>query len=476
MENNNNIYIMQNLPLELTLAIKNNVSDMKLQRRLNELFAEKGLSTNTVYELFNNTLDPEKLDKIETIALSMEIYKETNNEKINPNNYYSDSDIQGYNSYIPKDYDKMDLLNLKNVTKINEYEYSVYMSWELLSKIRKNRLYTHEKEIQRAPKYVTLPNGEVVLKENLNLEGVEDLKQRFKSRDIKVTTITFALLLQKGKQAKYQFDEYKPKEGMKVDEVEKTKEQFGILGDMFIKPDFNKESPNYAPFIISDGNHRFTAGCDAFEEKKLHGQKLEGGLMVSIHISDSVEEKIFVDDIFKRSDTDIEWRQSMVETDSSKCVDELIKKIDLFKDNSIARIFEEMKINKSLTYSTILKKAIDETNINLTDKVEVKFDTDAMSSIINELISHLLNRSNMFVDLKHMKESSYLLDSGMFAGYIAIAYALKDTWDVDKMINIAIKLLELNKGNEIRKMKLDQKSVNIKNVYEFFSNLVKEMK
>ena len=471
---NNKVYIIQNLAGYLTIEIKKNVANMKLQKRLNELFVEKGLSANIVYEIFSDTLDVENLDNIETIALATILYEETNNEDINPSNYFSDLEIQSYDTYIARDYDKMDILELENVTKINDYEYSFLASWELLSKIRKNKLYVWNKEIQRGSKYVTLPNGDVVEKENVNMEGVADLKQRFIAKDIKVTTITFALLLEEGKKAKYKFEEYTNKQGMKVSEVEKKK-QFGTVGKMFIKPDFDKKSSSYAPFIISDGNHRLTGGCDAYDEKQAHGQTLEGGLLVTIHIGTAVEEKKYIDDVFKRSDTDIEWRESIVETDSSKCVSKLVEKIKLFKENPPASIFEQMNINKSLTYTNILRKAIEETNIDLNDQVDIKFATDKMANVINELISYLLNKSNMFTTQKHMKESSYLLDSGMFIGYIAIAYKLKDTWNVDKMIIIADKLLNLNHNSIIKKLKLDQKNINAKQVYDFFSNLSEEV-
>ena len=466
--NNKILQSKDKLFVEINKVLEDRKTDMKLQKKLNDRFLEKGLGNNTVNAIFTNNMAIEQLEKdsIRLICLTEGLYnelKETNKYDLDISKYFSDNEILAYKTYVPKREELITSLDLKNVIKINKYEYMTYMTWEYLSKLRKSGLPKYNKNIQRPAKIEVLSNGEYVYRMNVNKDGINDLKNRYEGKDkdgnivedenkkILTTAISFCVLMEEGKEPIFNWN---------------GNNEPNSVGDLFIKPIFDIDSENFAPLIIDDGYHRFLAGCDAYDECESNGEKLEGGLAVFIYLVAPERAKVHVDDTFKRTDISKEEKESISKTPVTDALDTLIDKTSVLK-NHTAPTFEYYSAFKgNITYRTLLIKTLEETGINF-NKV---FITDRKMSKMANIINNIFN----YYEENNIDKDSLLYSSGIFVGYIAIANELlreNDKIDLDVIARISEELIQLKDSLELRDMNLNKRNLKVKEIYKFFEKL-----
>ena len=463
--------------LEINQVIKDRGRDIKLRKRLNDKFLKKGLDGNTVSALFSHTMELQQLeieDINKLICLTKSMYEELDKlekYRLNTSDYFSDMELLAYDLYRPEKEELLKSIELENVIRINDYEYLCYLSAEYLSKLRKSGLLKYRFDIQRPARIKKGKNGEISEQMSINKENVIQLKNRFKglkesgeketnpSHDIITSQIYFCVLLEDGKTPLFKWTG--------------NKEKLGSVGSLSFTPVFDKESENYAPFIIPDGYHRDLALCDAYDEEIQKGIKIEKGFSVLIYLGDKEKAITHVGDTFKRADINTFEKKKIEKSDVVEATDKLINGIKIFNEDNIAPDYEYFNIygGKYITYRTLLIDSMKETG----DKFDNWFASDRkvnkMAKFINTLFSYF--------DSENISKDSLLYSAGMFVGYIALANELVDSnikeSDMEVIDYIGTELIELENSNELKDMKLNNKNLKIKQVFKFFEKMAMEV-
>ena len=266
----NNIYVKDNKLNELynhiDILLKYEKGNMKLINNITKEFIKRGLPSNVPVMLFENELEISKLTEDELIAFvycAYYYFVDSKDDKINnttleyafpyikdlkPTIYFNDNKILQNKLLKPESNDIDEYITFNEFQQINEKEYQGIVSYKQLSIWRNERKIAYMKEIQRAYKIVTLPNGLTVKKENYNKAGLKDLVKRFKAKDIMTTQISLTIILDDGKSPEFEF-------------IKNKNTQF--TGDLIVKPVFDRNKEDYAPLCINDGAHRYNAAADA---------------------------------------------------------------------------------------------------------------------------------------------------------------------------------------------------------------------
>lgn len=462
---------------EINKVIKDRHKDIKLRKRLNDRFLRKGLDGNTVLAIFSNTMELQQLeieDINKLICLTEGMYEELKDlelYKLKPSNYFSDMELLAYDLYKPEKEELLKDIQLNNVIRINDYEYLCYLPASYLSKLRKSGLLKYRFDIQRPARVKKGKNGEIVEQMNINKNNIAELKNRYKglkengekeinpSHNIIVSQIYFCILLEEGKTPLFKWD---------------GKKESGSVGSLYFKPVFDRESDNYAPFIIPDGYHRYLGKCDAFDESNGEGELVNEGFSVLIYLGDKEKATKHVEDTFKRADINSNEKKKIEKSDVVDATDKLINGIKIFNEDNIAPDYEYFNIynGKYITYRTLLIDSMKETGDNfdilfLSDK-----KIDKMAKFINTLFS--------FFELENVSKDSLLYSAGIFVGYIALANELVEAKNVKEssveiIDYIGSRLIELQYSQELKDMKLNNKSIKIKEVFKYFERLGMEV-
>lgn len=446
----------------LTLVIQNEIANMRLQQDINKEFSAKGLNLDIPALLFNKGLTVHEIKNENVlIALAKSIFNfAKTNEKdlkvnINPTDYFTDTIITNYEVYQEAEkQEELKTIVFEDCQKVGNNAYWFFIKAKQLAQIKENNKLGNFEGIQRARKIVKLPNGEEIEKINVNKDGINSLIERFKKHNIKPTTITFTVLDMPNKEPQVEFiKEYK---------------NFGRLE---VTPNFDSSSIHYTPMIINDGNHRSTALADAyFEDTEVEDE----GLGVFFFLMSPNEAKQYTADTFEQNSTDKTYAKTLKDTPENRFIQYVTTNSKTLK-NKVANIISECKIKKSLTYLSVLNDTVNLMNIEKLDNdVTSEREARKISNVIDMLIEYL--SSQYFGDdIEVMKEHNFLLKPNMFVGYLAIANVLKNNENVNLLTgDIADKLIKINEDLN-KKLKLDIKDCNVKNIYEYFEKIAKEV-
>lgn len=463
----NKLYLLNELPNELYKIIQKEINNMKLQKKLIESFAKKGFSTNLVDEIFKDQIDIENLNKMELICLDIALYEYTEIDDIKPEHYYSEAELKAFESYKVEQEERIEEIEIP-VTYLGKNMFQSYGTGKTFTLWRKNRIAGYDKNIQRPSTVVTLSSGEKRRKATLNLKGVENMEKRMLNKDIFPTSIAFATIKYKGKKPNFRY----------------VGEEFiNGKGTLYIKPVFDSNKDDYAPFLIIDGYHRYTAICNAYEdnyekyryEANQDLKELNVGLGCYIFLMTEEEAKQYVDDSFERNDTTKEGRYSLKNTPAKDVANEIIDKVEYFSTN-YSNNSDEFEISKnSIICRDSLAIAIEESQMDLMDQWEVNEQVENMSEFLNLLLKYIVEKTNKFTDIYDIKKNSNLFSLNMAIGYFAMAYTLKDNYNLNTIIRIGNTLVKLDAEKEFKQLKLSNKSANVKKVYDYFKNLVEEI-
>lgn len=454
------------LQKELNKRLNEECNNIQFMMNLNQSFGEKGLSLK-IPALLLDTDDLTSFDDlstIEQITLLDSIYNfyDKKLKVFNPENYFSDSELSRWDTFIPTQEladGSINQIKFKNVIKISDSHYVSYMTLEEIYLIKKNMLVRYNKQSQRKPSKKTIgTKGFTVEEISLDESAKEAIKAEFKQGKFTPNLITFNMLVQDGKIPQ------------KIEEG----------NDVVVIPNYDRNSPNTTYVDCIDGYHRFIAAYEAYKEELEKGKKLEGGLIVSLVEMTLEDARNYVVREFKRSATDSKWLKAITENDYTKTADDIIRKINLkpigidnFKE-VVGIEYEDVQLFDKLTYRDIFVSALELTNLNVSVTGLRIVETNKVAEIINIILSHIAY-AYFNKDYKNLIKKSYLLDYNMFIGYIAIADTIKNEEDYqEKSVLIAEKLYKLNSNHKaIRKeLSLGYKNFSIPKIYNYFKALV----
>lgn len=457
-------------------VIELNKNNMKLQKKLNERFMEKKIDNSTIYSLFRGDIELEQIenDDIRIICLLEGISKEIapeilykNKINVNIDDYFTEGEILKYKLYQPPKDEFITSLNLKNVRRINKYEYEVFMSAEYLSKLRKSGLPKYYSEFQRPLKIVVSKNGEIKKKKSMDKENLKELTNRFmgldidgnplkgESYDIITTDIYMFSIWEDGREPFF---------------VWEGDNEPNSIGTLDITPVFDYTSENYSPLIIPDGFHRLTAICDAFDIMESKGEYLDKGFIVHLVLCKIPRTNQFITDVFKRTDIQKDVKEAVSKNPLNDALDSIIENCYVLKGN-VANTYEDCKMLKLLTYRNVLLKSLRLTKIDFSRK----FMVSSKMSKIGEIISYMFEK---FENSEEVKKDSLLYSSGIFAGYIAIGNTiLEESNKVDYSIlsKICNSLIKMGSENIFDDYGVEGKHVKVKELYNLLETVTMEV-
>lgn len=441
----------------LDKIVYDNREKQKLIGYIGKGFIEKGLFYHIPQQIFSDGLDLEKLETVELMQFTKSAKEFLKLDILKLENYFSNAELIAYDTYVPPQEEIPDYVLFKCATKLNAKSYSTPLYPTKSSEMRKYRQYMYYKPAQRPAKNIVRKGKVVGTKENVNKKGVQDLTERFIEGDIFPTSIAFSVLRYEGKKIGIVFEPY---------------EGFDNIGDLKIYPCWDKEDPNYTPFISNDGYHRLTANADSYDVTIDNtGEIIETPLVAIINIMTEAEAKQYVQDSFKRNYADLEELKAMSPSNENNFVSSIIDKSEVLKDK-VATTFKNIKITDSYTSKDILAKAIKISNFDIVDEIESELQSEKVAKIVDLIVNRLCKEyySN---NIREM-ELTNLLAINMFVGYFAIADVLKsDSKYISKMVKIVDELFL--RTEEFNTLKLNNKSCNVELVYEYFKNLVAEV-
>jgi len=445
----------ENIYKKLSSQIDNTTMFLNITKQL----SKKGLNTMVIPSLMDETKTVSELSDMELIAILQGIFETFNEKEFNPENYFGENTISEYEDYFYQE-EKVTELNLKNFTKIDDFNYSGYLSYKDIYLYYTNMLIRYNKKSQRASKLKLIgSNKDIVVREmDINMSSVEEIAMDMINGMYEEDCITLNIRLI-NEQTVPQF---------------KFTPRFENIGDIKIVPNYDRKSKNYTSVDCIDGMHRIMASVIATRKyKEKTGEWLKGGLLVKLTLRDLKGARRIVGQTFKRSDTDINWLESLNDDDNYKFINELLEKIDILKNTPDT--YEEYRAYKTYTYKSILVSYIKNFSglTNLNSISARKFLTDKIARFISIIVETYKYK---YKDLNSIKNNTNLLNSTMFIGYLTIALELnaKNKLDDDIIFKVAESLEELDSKGELDKIVPNKKSVSVKNISDYFINLVKE--
>lgn len=431
------------------IIIKNN-NNMKLIKRVNEEFIKKNLALNTPTLLFEENIDIEELSINELICLTTAFYDYFKYDSLDVNKYFTGEQLLDYRVDVKDKQELGKVLKFEEVRKLDNKNYIWVGSAKEFSLLREYRKVAYFKKFQRASKIERLRDGTEVKKISINKESVNAMKNRFIDKSLFPTAISFTVLKLNGKTPNIKFEaEYKN------------------TGTLYIEPNFDINDKQYAPFIVTDGMHRFTAKCNAQDEtKKETGKDLDSDMPVIISIMTEDEASTYIEDVFKRNDTDIEWTRVIKPTDSNKFIDMLVEKSEFLNKNTIDTN-AQLKKSSKLTSKAILQECMKYTNFQVSNEIFAEDEANLSATIIDNLIGYIC-KQYFENDIEQMKKT-YLLSKSMFVGYIAIASKLiNDNNYKSKLKLIGDKLYYNIDNDEIKSLNLNRVNTDFHEIYKYF--------
>ncbi|MEX0082988.1 hypothetical protein AB2T90_11180 [Clostridium butyricum] len=359
----------------------------KLIEQLTIEFTRKGLGITIPKELFLNKIEVDKLTETELIAFCITTYDffredEIKNKRdyildIFPRNYWYSKKIDEVRlmQNIPQEVSSWLVFPLAQ--KINDYEFQVVLRPEKVDYMESNRLYRYDKNIQRISKVVKLPNGERIIKENYNPEGLKDLKERFlnKKRKLMTTQISFTLLDIRGKKGECYFDKQYSEEGIEV-------------GTLRINVCFDESKDNYFVPVLNDGAHRWKSFNSAYNKAKRDGVPFNNSLTAMFRIATEDEAKQFTADSFKQNSCDKMYVKNLEDTPINKLVNKFIDNSGYYKD----RVSKGSKTDEGMwaNYNE-MRNTFESLNIDLNNDLRAISTASKMGNVTNLIMSYLLN-------------------------------------------------------------------------------------
>ena len=440
--------------------IKENRRSTKLIKYMQEEFIKKGLLQQVPYQIFSDGLDLQDLDTINLIQFTKSIKEYTDNESLNLKNYFSDTELISYDTYVPIQEEAPEYVLFENVTKINAKSYMCPLYPTKSSELRRYRQFMYYKPAQRPAKNIIKKGKIVGTKANVNEKGVKDLEGRYIKGDIFPTQIAFSVLSYEGKKIGVIFEPYN--------------EEIPNFGKLKIYLDWDKESLTYTPFISNDGYHRLTANANGYDVRlEATGEEIKTPLIAGINIMTEGEAKQYVYDSFKRNFADEDELKAIAPTNENNFIDNVIEKSDVLRDR-VATTFKNIDLSDGYTSKDILSSTIKISKFDIVDEIEVEMQSDKCAKIIDLIINRLC-KEYYNDNMKEMQES-YLLLPNMFIGYLAIADTLKnDGKYISKLVKIVEELYLRTEEDITGLLKLKNKNCDKEIVYKYFQNLVTEV-
>jgi hypothetical protein len=449
----------------ISLILKEHYNNKNLANAITKKFREKNINVRLMSSLFGGEKKWQNLTDYEKVAFVDGCHEGMPDmEILDINKWFSDEVLVKYDSKI-REVKEVNSIFLKDFRKINDYNYLGYAQLEDIYNWFNNTLLIYNYEAQREPTYKTLGTGEkkiIYETYTINDKAKMEIAKSIIDGTYEEDMLIYNVLIQDN-----------PKNILQVKEFEKYNSK--TIYDVEIIPNYDRLSNNYTVVNPLDGWHRTVAGVLAYEEAYKMGKKLDDrGFPLKLTIRDLQGSKNVVNQIFKRTDTSQDWLDQLDNNDYNLFVEALIEQSEVLREK-VSKTYEQYLVNEgNITYSAILSETIEKmcTNIQVNNRLNRRTVAGKMAMVIDDLFeAFLMKRGTMH----NLINNTHLADVNIFIGYLAIANILSELKNYDnELLEIANKIMELT-NEELLPLKLINKGVSIKNVYNFFERIVKEV-
>lgn len=437
--------------------IKKEYNNKDLINAITQVFAKKGLSSKFIEGLFSEDITFDNLgDIILQIAFIDGCYEYFKTDNLKLENWFNNKELLEYKTYMNTQ-ETRTVLEFRNGIKIDDKNYVFYMPIEDIYSYMKDGLLPYKFETQRKGKYKKIGNR-VTRVITLNKKAVQEIAQLVKEGKYEEDMIILNALIT---------------DDNHIDYVE---EKVDNSYNLTIRPNYDITSPNYTIVNPIDGYHRLQGFFTAQAELISEGKEVKAGLIAKVVFRTVEEAKRIVEMSFKRTDTDKDWLKSIEDSDYNKFINDLESSCEVLK-GKIASTYDEYKVfDGMLTYNGILRDTLEKCmNINVNDVSESSRAIISISETLNILFDNLIKK---YGNMKKLVDTRLLMDVNMFAGYLAIANELiKEKNRIKKVVildSITEKLCSLTR-EDLKNLDLSKSKADIVPIFEYFSNLAREV-
>lgn len=441
--------------------LKNEINNKELTTSISKKFKEKNIPERLMMALFNEDKQWSDITEFQQCAFLDGANEVLKRKDLNIENWFSDQILMEYDTTVIEK-TPMDSAVIKNMIKIDDANLLGYVPMKELYRWVMEDIAMYNYSAQRKPEYVEIGTGEkkkIIKKYSVNDKNVTEMSKAMLAGDYEEDMLWYNVLIRDQKNI--------PQVSMI-----KTKQE-GIV-DVTITPNYDRKSDNYTYFNPLDGWNRTIAGCRAYEEAQRKGIEVNFGFPIKVTMRDLKGSQKIVNQIFKRTDTDKQWLDQLEDNDYNTFVDMLVSKSSIL-NKKVVKTYEEYEVvNGSITYSAILAEAVRmcATDIQVNSKIQRIKISQVIAEIIDTLFEFFMTKH---LTMKELIKETHLADVNLFVGYIAIANTIRELDDYDSvLLEIGEKLCSMP-DEEFTRLKLINKSFSIKNVYNYFEKLAKDV-
>ena len=348
-------------------------------------------------------------------------------EECNPTNIFKQEDLLIYESFINEELND----NSIKLTHFLKQGHSTYLGYASVAEIAEwldNQKIFYNYNTQREAKYVTIGTTDLIkVREwNINYQKVAEIEQSILDGDYKPDTIILNLRVINNEHNNTQIY---------------PTNLFENLYNVEIIPNYDLIDNKTTIVDILDGAHRIIACSKANRRyRQQTGKDLTlklNVLLVSMDINDG---KRFVQQLFKRSDTNKEWLDDLKDDKSSMIIETLITKSEILKDN-VRVTKNELKHFGGFTTKTILRETIESLDLPFNNVSKCQSVMKQMALILDNLIECIKDNLH-YNSLDELNKNTMFLSYYMFILYVLIAYKLRQREDLSILDDICNKIIE----------------------------------
>jgi hypothetical protein len=445
--------------------LKEQYKNKKLSDAITKKFREKNLNIRLMSSLFGGEKQWQTLSEYEKIAFVDGAHDGLPDmEILDINKWFSDDVLVRYDSAV-KEIKEVNSIFIKDAIKIDDYNYLGYAPISDIYNWYSNTLLIYNFEAQREPVYQTIGTGDKKI--TFETYSINDKAKMEIAKSIIAGTYEEDMLI---------YNVLNQENSKNVLQVRETlKYGTETICDVEVTPNYDRTSNNYTVVNPLDGMHRTLAGVLAYEEAYKMGKTLDKkGFPLKLTIRDLQGSKNIVNQIFKRTDTSADWLSQLENSDYNMFIEALIEQSETLKEK-VSKSYESYFANQGhLTYSAILSETIEKmcTNIQVNNRLNRRMTAGKMAMVIDDLFESFIMK---YGTMHNLINKTHLADINIFIGYLAVANILHELKNYDDVLmKISNKIISLTE-EELIPLKLINKGVSVKNVYNFFEKIAKEV-
>ncbi|GAV11376.1 DNA sulfur modification protein DndB [Paenibacillus sp. NAIST15-1] len=430
------------LPDVLTEVNKNK----EMQRDIEEILATKhNIARGTFAEiLINNGRFDEILNNIERTVVVKVVNEITNDNRVNPSNFYTKTEINKANKYKRTNGGEVSLpYTFESVLKTSDIDYLTVLSYQDIAKLWNYGILTYNFQSQRLSKKKMNSKNKIVEKADVNLRSVKNIVRLMQEGKYSPSTLLFNVLVDGKSSIEYEDGELTVTEESTIN--------------------------------LIDGMHRVQAILKVIEENP----DFEGYMNVDIkhYTLEKAQQLLAITNMVNRFDKTL-IKNYMAESIGAKITKDLMTIAELKNKVSI-----KTTLDKKLNYYTnfaILSEAIE--SVFEPENTKDQFD---YADVLKKFFGYMIpSYEEKFKNKNEEIKTSWFTHHNMFVGFVVIAKKLYDKYGKDYPVDEIVRIIDgidfsKNEDSELNQILTTQGKVNSnkvkKNIREFFDTKVDEL-